>query len=280
MYSIYQNKYANKLHLNIIRVRYAEDRMLIDKDFAIRLNANYKYDEVNDLITFKLYLFLGCLITQNGLKDEMLTLDTKTLLNAFKIGKKRHIISSLEYLKAIEFKYIYYKGKDKANKWLVEERGCKIIEDYSSSKGIIQIRFNKGYLQLLGNNHLTIKLPPKLFELDIKNYHHSLFMGFRILLHQQVSFNKTFKNTLSVKEIVKYCSLLPTYDESKKQKQTTRATITPFENNLNYVSKELGFKWQYAVAITTYNSFINNKIIFESNNWGCECNFRGLECKV
>ncbi len=266
MYSIYQNKYANKLHLNIIRVRYAEDYMLIDNDFAIRLNTNGNYDEANDLITFKLYLFLGCLITHNGLKDETLTLDTKTLLKVLKISKKKHIISSMEYLKSIEFKYIYYKGKNKANKWLVEERVCKIIEDYSSSKGIIQIRFNKGYFQLLGNNHLTLKISPKLFELDIKNYHHSLFMGFRILLHKQVSFNKTFKNTLSVKEIVKYCSSLPTYDETKKQKQTTRGIITPFENNLNYVSKELSFKWQYAVAITTYNSFINNKIIFESNN--------------
>lgn len=264
MYNLYQNKYANKLHQNIIRVKYIDNHILRDKDYAIKLNASSI--EANDLITFKLYLYLGAMLTQNALNDEILTLDTKTLENVLKIGKKRYIVSSLEYLKAIEFKYLYFKGKNKANKWLVEERSCKVIDDYTSSKGIIRVKFNKDYLTLLGYGKLHIQLPQELFSLDIKKYHHSLFMGFRVLLHRQVNFNKKQKNTISVKEIVKYCPLLPTYDELGKQKQITRNIYEPFKSNMDYMANELGFSWQYESNITTYLSFINNKIVLDSNN--------------
>lgn len=264
MYNLYQNKYANKLHQNIIKVKYADNHILRDKDFAIRLNNNTI--EANDLITFKLYLYLGTILTQNALNDEILILDTKILDNALKIGKKRYVISSLEYLKAIEFKYFYYKGKNKANKWLIEERSCKIIDDYTSSKGIIKVKVNKDYLTLLGYGKMLIKLPQELFRLDIKKYHHSLFMGFRILLHRQVNYSKKQRDIISVKEIIKYCPLLPTYDELGKQKQITRNIYEPFKNNMDYLLNQLGFKWKYESNITTYISFINNKIVLESNN--------------
>lgn len=264
MYSLYQNRYANRLHQNIIRVKYSDNQILQDKDFAIRLNTIP--NEANDLITLKLYLYLGSLLTQNGLNDEILTLDTKKLINALKIGKKRYIITSLEYLKAIDFKYLYFKGKNKANKWLVEERSCKIIDDFISSKGIVKVKFNKNYLTLLGYSKLHIQLPQELFDLDIKKYHHSLFMGFRILLHRQVNFNKKQKDILSVKEVIKYCPLLPTYDELGKQKQVSRNIYEPFKNNMDYITKALGFEWKYEDNITNYLSFTTNKIILKGRD--------------
>lgn len=264
MYSLYQNKYANKLHLNIIRVKYSDNQLLRDKDFAIKLNT--LPSEANDLITFKLYLYLGALLTQNGLNDEILTLDSKSLLNALKIGKKEYVISSLEYLKAIEFKYFYFTGKNKANKWQFEERGCKIVDDYVSSKGTIKVKFNKDYLTLLGYGRLHIQLPQEFFSLDIKKYHHSLFMAFRVLLHRQVNFNKKQKNIISVKEILKYCPQLPTYEDLGKQKQITRNIYEPFKNNMNYMANKLGFTWQYENNITTYLSFMANKVMLECRN--------------
>lgn len=67
---LYQNRYANKLHLNIIRVKYSKEHTLIERDFAIKLNDNYT-NTANDLITYKLYLYLGCLLSQNVLRDNV-----------------------------------------------------------------------------------------------------------------------------------------------------------------------------------------------------------------
>ena len=55
MYSIYQNRYANKLHLNIIRLKYSKEHTIFERDFAIKLSEDYT-GTTNDLITYKLYL--------------------------------------------------------------------------------------------------------------------------------------------------------------------------------------------------------------------------------
>ena len=87
MYALYQNKYSNYLNLNLIKVKYADDRTIIDNDFSIRLSKEYK-EEVNDLIVFKLHLFLSAIVCQNQLKDEIVIIDTDTFENGLKIGKK------------------------------------------------------------------------------------------------------------------------------------------------------------------------------------------------
>lgn len=58
MFILYQNRYSNYLNLNLIKVKYADNRTIVDSDFSIRLSKEYK-EEVNDLIVFKLHLFLG-----------------------------------------------------------------------------------------------------------------------------------------------------------------------------------------------------------------------------
>lgn len=87
MYTLYQNKYSNYLNLNLIKVKYADERTIVDNDFSIRLSKDYR-EEVNDLIVFKLHLFLGALVCQNQLKDEIVIIDTKIFKNGLKIGKK------------------------------------------------------------------------------------------------------------------------------------------------------------------------------------------------
>ena len=265
MYSIYQNRYANKLHLNIIKVKYSKEHTLLERDFSIKLSDDYN-DLANDLITYKLYLYLGSLLSQNALRNEILTLDTKAFLNALKTTNKAYIISSLEYLKAIRFKYYYFKGKKNNKGYIKEIRNCSIIDDYSSSKGSITIRFNKDYLTLLGYSRLTLQLPNELFTMNITKYHHSLFMGVRILLHRQVNFNKKQRNVISVKEITKYCPLLPCYDDLNESKQVSRNILEPFKKNMDFMWEILNFTWKYENELTTYNSFINNKIIFECRN--------------
>ena len=87
MYLLYQNKYSNYLNLNLIKVKYAEDRTILDNDFSIRLGKDY-VDVANDLIVFKLHLFLGVLACQNQLKDEIVVIDTNTFESTLKISKK------------------------------------------------------------------------------------------------------------------------------------------------------------------------------------------------
>lgn len=77
MYSIYQNRYANKLHLNIIRVKYSKEHTIFERDFAIKLSDDY-IETSNDLITYKLYLYLGSLLSQNALRDNVITLIQKS----------------------------------------------------------------------------------------------------------------------------------------------------------------------------------------------------------
>lgn len=87
MYSLYQNKYSNYLNLNLIKVKYAEDRTILDNNFSIRLSKDYVVG-ANDLITFKLHLFLSALACQNQLKEDVFVIDTNTFENVLKIGKK------------------------------------------------------------------------------------------------------------------------------------------------------------------------------------------------
>lgn len=265
MYSIYQNRYANKLHLNIIRLKYSKEHTIFERDFAIKLSDDY-IGTTNDLITYKLYLYLGSLLSQNALRDNVITLDTKVFLNALKTTKKAYIISSLEYLKAIRFNYYYFKGKKNNKGYTTNTRSCCIIDDYSTTKGTITIRFNKDYLTLLGYSRLTLQLPNELFTMNITKYHHSLFMATRVLFHRQVNYNKKHKNIISVKEITKYCPMLPCYDDLDKSKQVSRNILEPFRKNMDYWSELFNYTWKYDNEPTTYNSFINSKIILECRN--------------
>lgn len=262
MYKLYQNKYSNYLNLSLINVRYARNNVIEDNNFAILLRGKFE-EETNDIITFKIFVFLGCLLTQNGLNDEILTLETKTLEIALKTSKKAHIIYSLNYLKAITFNYLFMVKKKK-----YEKRSCKIIDDYKTSRGSITIKFSKEFLKLIGySRNQFVGLPNELFKLDIKNYKHSTFLGYYILLHRKRNYNNKNRNrnTISVKELIKNCPLLPKY-EKLKQGQVSRSIIKPFENNLNYLAKTFNFTWKYENEISSYISFLNNKIYFDFSN--------------
>ncbi len=269
MYILYQNRYSNNLNLNLIKVKYADDRTILENDFAIRLSDDY-ISQANDLIVFKLHLFLAALVCQKQLKDEIVIIDTNTFENGLKIGKKRYLVNALDYLKHIEFRYNYYISKnEKTNKWKTEVRTCKIVDDYDLSKGYVKVKLNADYIKLLGYKIKTckerqyIELPSKFFELDIKNYKHSVYLAYYILLNKKRNYNNVRKNIVSVKELVKYCPTLKTYDDLDEQKQVSRTIITPFKNNMDYLKNELGFEWDYANKGNTYLSFINNKIIFD-----------------
>lgn len=102
--------------------------------------------------------------------------------------------------------------------------------------------------------------------MNITKYHHSLFMGVRVLFHRQVNYNKEQQNIISVKEITKYCPLLPCYDDLNESKQVSRNILEPFKKNMDYMSESLNFTWHYENEPTTYNSFINSKIVLECRN--------------
>lgn len=272
MYFIYQNKYSNYLNLNLINVKYATDRIIINNDFGIKLSDNYT-KQANDLIVYKLHLFLSAVVCQNQLKDKIVVIDTNTFQNGLKIGKKRYIVEALEYLKHIEFKYTYYIRKnEKTNEWQTEIRQCKIVDDYVLSKGYVNVKLNADYIKLLGYKIKTckerqyIELPSKFFTLDIKNYRHSVYLAYYILLNKKRNYSKARQNIVSIKELVKYCPTLKTYDKLGKQKQVSRTIIEPFKNNMKYLATELGFKWNNTKEWQNYLSFINDTIVFDFNS--------------
>ena len=186
--------------------------------------------------------------------------------------KKSDVIKSLDYLKAITYKYNHYIGKDKLGVWKLEVIQCNIIDDYTTTKGYIKVKFNRGYMKLLEHNIKTCKskqfveLSNKFFTLDIKKYRYSVFLAFYINLNKKRNYGKARQNIISVKELVKYCPQLPTYEELGEQKQVSRRIIEPFKANMNYLEQELGFKWEYAnTEVKNYLSFMSNKIIFDFN---------------
>lgn len=269
MYQLYQNKYSNYLSLNLIKVRYSEDYTIVDKEFGIQLKANFP-DKVNDSITFKLYLFLSVLIGQNEPNNDVVMFDTNTFQNTLKIGKKSDVIKSLDYLKAITYKYMHYLSKDKFGKWKTEIIQCNIIDDYTTTKGYIKVKFNHGYMILLEHNVKTcknkqfIELPKDFFGLDIKRYRHSSFLAFYIFLNQKRNYGKARMNIVSVKELVKYSPKLPTYEELEEQKQVSRNLVEPFKANMDYLAQELGFEWKYTnTDVKNYLSFMTNKVVFD-----------------
>lgn len=260
MHKLYQNKYSNELNLNLINVRYAEKNVIVSDEFAISLNANYP-KQVNDVLTFKLFLYISSLATENGLSNELILLDNKVFTSDLKMANKALILLSLEYLKNITFNYIH-KCKGKPTK-----HSCKIIDDYSASKGYISIKLNAEYLSLLGiYRNQFISIPNDFFALDIKSYRHSVFLFYYILLHRKRNFSRKNKDTISVKELIKHCPLLPKYFDLGKQKQVSRSIVVPFENNMNYLASIFNFTWKYENNVSSYVSFQTNKVLLDCNN--------------
>jgi len=260
MHKLYQNKYSNELNLNLINVRYAEKNVIVSDEFAISLSTNYP-KQANDVLTFKLFLYLSSLATENGLSNELILLDNKVLASDLKMANKALILLSLEYLKSITFNYIH---KCKGNP---TKHSCKIIDDYSASKGYISIKLNAEYLSLLGiYRNQFVSIPNEFFALDIKSYRHSVFLCYYILLHRKRNFSKKNKDVISVKELIKHCPLLPKYFDLGKQKQVSRNIVVPFKNNMDYLASVFNFTWKYEKDVSSYVSFQTNKVLLDCNN--------------
>lgn len=59
MYSFYQNRYANKLCLNVIRVKYSKEHTIFERHFIIKLSDDYiKAYYFNNIYLYFLGTFL------------------------------------------------------------------------------------------------------------------------------------------------------------------------------------------------------------------------------
>lgn len=86
----------------------------------------------------------------------------------------------------------------------------------------------------------------KLSISDIRYYRHSIFIANYILLHKRRNKGKKNENTISVKELVKNCPLLPLYEDlDKEQRQVYRSIIKPFDTNLKNACMFLGLNYKY-----------------------------------
>lgn len=264
---LYENRYSNYLTQNLIRVRYANNKTIVDSDYSIRTTL-CDFSNVNDIITFKLFLYLGCLITKRDIENNTILLETEILKTDLKISQNKYLKRSLDYLKSITFKYNFYKGKNPLTKrFKTETRECNIIDDYSFSRGSLSLWVDDNFISLICyyKNQL-IDIPEDFFKLDIKSYRHSAFLMYSLLLNRKRNYGKDRANYISVKELIKHCPLLPLYEELGEDKQITRSIISPFEKNMNYLATTFGFEWQYENEINnTYIGFYQNKVLLNFN---------------
>ena len=83
------------------------------------------------------------------------------------------------------------------------------------------------------------------------------------MLHKRRNKGKKNENTISVKELVKNCPLLPLYkDLDKDQIQVCRSIIKTFDTNLKNACMFLGLNYKYDSEYNNYIDFTRTKIIF------------------
>lgn len=255
IYKIYENKYFNNLLLNLIKIRYSENNTIDNIDYYISLNnANKQYD--NPISTFKVMLYLCSLLTDNGLNDNTYIITTDEIQNKLSIANINAFKGALEYISSISYNYKLFKN----SKWYYVDN---IITSYSHYRGYFKVVFSDEFITLLDRTKQFYQVPKTLLNSDVRYYKHSVFIGNKILLHQRLNKGKHNEKVISTKELVKYCPLLPTYDDLGKQKQVSRSIIKPFEANLTFTCRLLGTSWKYEETPTNYIEFMRSKIIFD-----------------
>lgn len=261
MYKIYENQYFNPLLLNLINVRYAPlDRLgnctLSNNDYTISLSkANMQYD--NPSITMKVMLYICNLLTDSGLNENTFTIPTNKIHNDLGIRELKYFENSLNYLSSISYDYQYrYANKD-------HNTSTTIIDKYKANRGYFKVTISDDFINLLDRTRQFYQVPRCLLNANIRYFRHSIFIGNYLFLHRRRNQGKPNEFTISVKELLKNCPLIPKYEELDEQRQVHRTIIEPFKKNLDYLGQLLGFTWHYNNEPTKYLEFINEKIIFD-----------------
>ena len=253
IYKIYENKYFNNLLLNLIKVRYCKNAIIESQDYYIKLNnANNQY--ANDCIVLKVMLYLDSLLTENGLNENTFIITCYDINNKLSISDIKHFENAITYLSSISYDYKVHSS------WY----DCNIISSYKHYKGYFKVVFDDGFIELLDRTKQFYQVPKCLLNSDIRYMRHSIFIANYILLHRRRNKGKKNENIIAIKELIKNCPLLASYEKlPSKQRQVQRAIIKPFKDNLIFACRLLGLNCSIDDIPTNYIDFIQSKIIFK-----------------
>lgn len=198
-------------------------------------------------------LYLCSLITECGLNEDSFVITSKDIQDKLSISDIRHFEYSLIYLSSISFDYKVHSS------WY----SCNILASYKHFKGYFKVAFSDDFISLLDRTKQFYQVPNEVLNSDIRYYRHSVFIANYILLHKRRNKGKKNENTISVKELVKNCPLLPLYEDlDKEQRQVCRSIIKPFDTNLKNACMFLGLNYKYDSEYNNYIDFTRTKIIF------------------
>ena len=198
-------------------------------------------------------LYLCSLITECGLNEDSFVITSKDIQYKLSISDIRHFEYSLIYLSSISFDYKVHSS------WY----SCNILASYKHFKGYFKAIFSDDFISLLDRTKQFYQVPNEVLNSDIRYYRHSIFIANYILLHKRRNKGKKNENTISVKELVKNCPLLPLYEDlDKEQRQVCRSIIKPFDTNLKNACMFLGLNYKYDNEYNNYIDFTRTKIIF------------------
>lgn len=198
-------------------------------------------------------LYLCSLITECGLNEDSFVITSKDIQDKLSISDIRHFEYSLIYLSSISFDYKVHSS------WY----SCNILASYKHFKGYFKAIFSDDFISLLDRTKQFYQVPNEVLNSDIRYYRHSIFIANYILLHKRRNKGKKNENTISVKELVKNCPLLPLYEDlDKEQRQVCRSIIKPFDTNLKNACMFLGLNYKYDNEYNNYIDFTRTKIIF------------------
>lgn len=86
--------------LNLIKVRYCENATIESQDFYIKLNNINKQCD-NCIITFKVMLYICCLLTKDELNENMCIVTCDDIHNKLSISDVKYFECALTYLSSI-----------------------------------------------------------------------------------------------------------------------------------------------------------------------------------
>lgn len=272
MLNIKQNSYFDPLLLNLMKV--SKEKVVRGDNFLLCQSGNIEH---NPVITFKAMLFISGMVKDERLLNNTITITSKDVKNMFHISAIKDFVSSLEYIKNLNYTYEkehYLKNKK------TESQSVRIITSITQHKGFFMIGVSQDFVNLVkyGKSYYTI--PDNILAYD-NRYKYIALVSTYILLEKarnhlserkilafekkkekgliQADAKPKERDKISIRKFIEYTNL-PTYDKLDSSKHIYRQIISPLDKNIKLACSLLGFEVEYVGyedTPTCYSDFVN-----------------------
>lgn len=272
MLNIKQNSSFDPLILNFLKV--CDAKIVKGNNFALYQNGSVKH---NPTITFKVLLFISGMIKDDKIIDNTITISSKDIKNMFHISAIKDFVSSLEYIKSLNYTYekeSYLKNSKNESKCIM------IITSITQYKGFLMVKVSKDFVDLVKQGNSFYTIPDNILAYD-NRYKYVGIIATYILLEKArnhlserklMAFEKKKakgliqadaelkeRQNISIRKFIEYTNL-PTYDKLDNSKHIYRQLIAPLDRNIKLACSLLGYNVKYVGfedTPTCYSDFVN-----------------------